>query len=159
MSIENIGGKPPRTTLPRFVLPTVIGVVAFVIGIAAGAGNAGAAPEATPAPTVTVTATSEPVETVKEVTKEVEVTVVPQACKDALTDADALQQISGEMANEVAGHLGDDARLFEQFSTFDFENVDWYMDGQDSFNASIEDLTTRVTVNTYVTNRDACLAS
>jgi len=158
MSVENFNTPVTRTT-PRWVIPTAIGVVSLFIGVLIGASgsSADASGVATPAPAVTVT--SKPVETVKEVTKEVEVAKVPQACLDALNDADALQQISGEMANEVATHLQADGRLFNQFAEFDFENTQWYLDGQNAFNASIGSLTDRVTSNTYGTNAAACRAA
>lgn len=137
----------PRKRWHKPVLYTVAGLTIFTIGTAAGGGSS----TATPVPAITVTA--------EPITETVTVTEVPQSCKDALADADALQQISSEMADSVVTHLGSDSRLFEQFAGLDFENLDWYLADQETFGADIDALTARIQVNTYAVNRDACLTS
>lgn len=159
MTLDTTTPKTPITKR-RWFIPTLVGVIALFIGVGIGnGGDAEAATKATPTPTVTVT--SEPEIKEVEVEKVVTETVaeVPQACLDALSDAEALQAISGEMANDVAGHMASDGQLFEQFSTFDFENVDWYLADQTEFQGNIEALTGRVNANTFTTNAAACRAA
>ena len=141
------------------ILTAVIALVALFIG--AGIGAAGAtAPTtaATPRPAVTVTA--KPVVRTKTVTKTETVVkkATPPVCLDALNDADALSQVSADMAGVVRGHLQMDAAIWNGLADGDTSELAAGPGKIAVFNGEIRALTDRVTASTYPANRDACRA-
>jgi len=125
---------PAPTRAHRWVIPTLVALVALGAGFALGtlAGRPGDAPEA--------------------------VERAPQSCLDALDQADDILDVSGQVSDLVIDHMKDDKRLFEQFARFDFTS-DWYLANQNAFASDITDLSDRVAANTYRTHSGACRAT
>jgi len=152
------------TTTPKkrrpWLLPLVVGVIALLVGIGIGGSGSSAAPEAAkPAPAPTVTVTAKPEVKTETVNKEVEVAKTPQACLDALGDAESLALVASDMSQSVGRHMASDGKLFNQFADGDMLNVEWYLTDQTTFQNEINDLTTRVQGNNFTTNAAACRAA
>jgi hypothetical protein len=89
-------------------IPVVIAIVALVAGLLIGTivggasaeNSAKSAPAAKPVPAVTVTATATPA-----AAEVVEKTTVPEACTQALNEADKGFQLASDMADEFQGAI------------------------------------------------------
>ena len=139
---------PAAKSRPRWLKPvlyTLAGLLIFSLGTAAGGNEA----TAKPAPAVTITAEPE----VKEVTKEV--VTVPQACLDALDDAQDFIGVATDFTLLMSDHMQDDVTIFNALAAGDYT-----MGGIDptdyDISGDVQALTAKVTGNDFDKHSTAC---
>lgn len=116
---------------------------------------------------------AEPEIVVQTVTPEqVEVATVPDACVDALADADQFAQLSADFAGVVSEQTGIYAEVMylsadaiQAAAAWDYATLDSltaqvndYAVRLNDLNLQIDEITSQVQTSSYTANRDACLA-
>lgn len=133
---------------------TIIATVAAATGgILIGA--LGASAPADPAPAVTVTATPAPAPTVT-VTAEA-APAAPQACLDAILDAENIMNLSADLMDIWREHMGNDEELLTALMmTSDWDAVDAYTTSLEVHAADIKDISSKVTTSSFNENKQKC---